>query len=67
MEANNPPRLHRPPHTDQPVFWFALWEEARSAGDHGGAAHARAQLRRLGVAVYPEPPEPTGREPAHVR
>jgi len=40
-----------PPATDQPIYWFAILDQAVEDGDHQAAAKAQRQLARLGVRV----------------
>jgi hypothetical protein len=38
-------------HTDQPIFWFVLLNDAIDRGDWKSAAHAQQELERLGIHV----------------
>jgi hypothetical protein len=56
----------RHPAEDMPVYWFAVLERAVQEGDFEAAAHAQAELERLGVTVrYRRRPARERREAAH--
>lgn len=40
-----------PNHRNEPTYWFAVLEIARSANDFEQAAEAKRELHRLGVDV----------------
>jgi hypothetical protein len=44
-------RVSDPPVTNQPIYWFAILDQAVEDGDHGTAAEAQRELARLGVRV----------------
>lgn len=50
----------------QPIYWFALLEEAVERGDHAIAAEAQRELRRLGVSVWYGRPVHTPVDPTEV-
>lgn len=43
--------------TQQPIYWFAIWERTAAQGDYERAAQAQRELARLGVIVRPCRPE----------
>jgi hypothetical protein len=38
-------------YADEPLYWFAILDQAVGRGDHQAAAEAQAQLERLGISV----------------
>jgi hypothetical protein len=38
-------------YTDEPIYWFAILDQAIERGDHQAAADAQRELGRLGVVV----------------
>jgi hypothetical protein len=44
-------------HRDEPTYWFAILEIARSRGDSERIEEATRQLRRLGICISYEQPQ----------
>jgi hypothetical protein len=39
------------PHTDRPLYWLVILDQAVEKGDHQTAAEAQRELTRLGVRI----------------
>jgi hypothetical protein len=39
------------PHTDRPLYWLLILDQAVEGGDHQLAARAQRELARLGVQI----------------
>jgi hypothetical protein len=54
-----------PPHTDTPLYWLVILDQAVQQGEHQAAAEAQRELARLGVQIHYGRPRPArqGRRP----